>query len=195
MLEFNVVMTKIIDIPSENLRYLLWKSEVKREDWIAQLSAWAKCHKSRAEEILNGATLETVEQEEIAKNTDVSEEAIQTERFLNDKVDVLWENIKFLTEKDNTGEKLVRLARAIGVSQVTISRWRNRAQRPEDAQIAKLALYFNLPARTDLKTDSIFLSLYPIGHLERRNWLKHQIDQLNAEILDEIFPALRRLLK
>jgi transcriptional regulator with XRE-family HTH domain len=183
------------NLSSENLRYLLWRSKIKREDWSVQLSAWAKCHKSRAEEILNGAPLETIEQQEIAKNTDVSEEAIQTERFLNDKVDVLWENIKFLTEKDYTGEKLVAIARAIGVSQVTISRWRSRNQRPEDAQIAKLCLYFNLPAKTDLKTDSIFLSLYPIGALDRKNWLKQQIDQLDPEILDEIFPALRRLLK
>jgi transcriptional regulator with XRE-family HTH domain len=183
------------NLHSDNLRYLLWKSGTKREDWVSQLANWAKCSKSRAEELLNGAVLEKKEQEQIAKITNVSEEAIQTERFVGEEVNILMENIKFLTSKAVTGEKQVDIARNIGVREVTMSRWVKGKQEPEESKLARLVAYLKLPPGTNLKNDPIFLSPAPVGDLSRRHWLKKQIDQLDSETLNEIFPALQRLLK
>ena len=41
--------------------------------------------------------------------------------------------------------------------------------------------YLNLPRTTDLKNDPVFLSTFPIGEDETKQWLKDKIDDLNRE--------------
>lgn len=178
-----------------NLRYLVWRAGVKRRDWIAHLASWAGCSEHRAAALLRGAILQDKEQKLIAQNAGCTVEEIQTERFWEDRVNILSENLKFLTDKEQIGEKLVEIAKESGIGRVTLSRWKSGKHEPEDKKLAKLIRHFKLNPDTNLRTDPIFLSLSPVGELMRKEWLRKQIEHLDTETLHELFPAFERLLK
>lgn len=184
-----------LKLTSENLRYLLWRDGIKQEDWGKHLADWAKCSEARAEDLLNGKTLQSEEQRRIAERAKVREEQIQNERFLGDHVDVLQQNILFLTDKTVTGFAAIVIANKINVSPGTISRWRKNKQAPEDTQLLKLCLFYGFPPTINLRDDAIFLSMSPIGDLKRRAWLQERIKQIDAETLNALYPALEKLLK
>lgn len=184
-----------LNLTAENLRYLLWRQEIRRDSWGEHLADWAKCSSGRAEELLNGAALQDEEQQRIAHNAKVREEEIQTERFLGDQVDVFRENILYLTNKEVTGLSANLLAKEIDVSPVSISRWKQGKQSPEDTQLLKLSRYFGFQPKVNLKQHAVFLWLSPIGDLKRRAWLQERIKQIDAETLNALYPALEKLLK
>lgn len=184
---------------AENLRYLLWREKVKRHNWVEHMASWAGCDKYRAEALLNDELLQSDEQSRIAEITGCSVDDLQNSRFVGDEVDVLYENIKFLTDKNITGEKLTDIERKTGISRITLSRWRiedaKKRPTPERPQLAKLAEHFNLPPGTNLHTDPVFLALLPVGPVKQKEWLYKQIDHMSAKDLRDLLPALKRLFK
>src|ERR1700742_2602706 len=92
------------------LRYMVWRAGVKRSDWSAHLASWAGCSEHRAAALLRGAILQDKEQKLIAQNAGYTVEEIQTERFWEDRVNILSENLNFLTDKEEIGNKLVEIA-------------------------------------------------------------------------------------
>jgi hypothetical protein len=51
-----------------------------------------------------------------------------------------------------------------------------------------------LSAGTDLEKEPLFLSPLPVSLRERKRWLHEQIDRIDTETLNDLFPALKRLL-
>src|SRR5687767_15080289 len=98
---------------TENLRFLLWRDHVERKDWATHLAAWAKSGTGRAEDLLSGAELQPDEQEAIAGVVQISvEELVGTSLVITSGVNILQENIQFLTDNMSHGEKK-RLCAAI----------------------------------------------------------------------------------
>ena len=178
-----------------NLRYLLWRTGARREDWASHLAGWIGLGETRAKALLRGAKIGHDEQERVAGRVGCTAEELQTEGFWEGRVDILRENLNYLTDKKQTGEKLSVIARGSGVSPVTLSRWKSGKQEPEDRQLVKLARHFGLAANTNLRADPVFLSLSPVGELMRREWLHRKVEELDADALHELFPAFERLMK
>jgi transcriptional regulator with XRE-family HTH domain len=178
---------------SENLRYLLWRAGVDRQNWPAQLAEWADCDQQRAKALLKEAELLPDEQEQIAERMNVTEEDLQFKRLV-EGLDILWENLRYFFESLEHGEGK-KLAADTGTDQVTVSRWRTEGQRPRKYNQVALCHFFGLPSDTDLEHDPVFLSMSPISDRRRRDWLRERIDLLDAAELQDLFPALERLFR
>jgi hypothetical protein len=180
---------------TENLRYLLWRSEnLKREDWARRLAEWAKCEFQRAKELLRGANPSIEEQESIAAAVERSEGDLRHSRLIEDEgVDILRNNVLHLLESLEHGEQ-GRLAKAIGVDEDTVTSWK-AGQGIRLNNLMALSAYFGLKSNVDLRTNPIFLELTPFGDMARRRRLQSHIDQLEPDSLQDLFPALERLLR
>ncbi len=179
---------------ADNLKYLLWLQQVAPEDWPTQLAAWAKCDIRRAELLLRGEMLQPIEQRRIAETLSVPEEELLFSRLVEaGTVDILLENIRYLTRSLGHGQKKA-LAFHLGVHPTTISRWASGELRLTKGRLDALSRYFRLPAHINLETDSLFLSGKPATDLDRRAWLHKRIDEMDAATIQDLFPALERML-
>lgn len=177
---------------AENLRYLLWRLGIDRNEWASHLAGWARCTERRAEELLQGAKLETQEQERIARAADVREEELQYARLVEAE-DILLQNLRHLLDSLEHGQKGL-LAGAVGVHYTTISRWYRGDQSPTREHLDAVRRFFGLARDTDLRSEALFLSLTPISDLERRTWLIRRIEEADPETLEKYFPTFRQLL-
>jgi transcriptional regulator with XRE-family HTH domain len=181
------------NIVNENIRYLLWDHKIPSSKWVEQLAAWAECGKDRAEEILDGADVSDQEQSKIVRNhPDVTLEVFQYQRLVADRQNILQLNLAYLFE--NSEVKQVDLAKQIGTTPVTVSRWKAGIQKPHPNQLRALCHQFHLSPTTNLERDALFLSRFPVG-LQKKKWLIEQIEKLSIEDLDSYFPSLYRILK
>jgi hypothetical protein len=179
---------------SENLRYLLWRARIRRDNWPTELARWARCNRSRAEQILQGAELLPDELGRIAQAAGISENELLSARLLDTEgVDVLLENVRHLINSLDRGQKKL-LAENLKVHATTISRWISGDLQPRRAHLIDLCSYFELPSDTNLTIEPIFLSLPSISALERREWLRRRIDEIDTTTLHKLYPALERLL-
>lgn len=180
---------------SVNLRYLLWKKNPDRRGWLAQLAMWADCDERRAEELLRGDRPRKEEVARVARSAGVSAHDLTAKDLLaKDKVvDVLQENLSCLINGLQRGEKRA-FAAALEVHPTTVSAWLSAKQRPERVNITAVCRYFRLPTGSDIETEPLFLSPFPVAESQRKRWLKEQIDGLDTAALQEIFPALAKLL-
>jgi transcriptional regulator with XRE-family HTH domain len=184
-----------MEVFCQNVRFLLWRANVRREAWIDELARWAGCDPRRACELLRSGKPSPAELETIARRTGVSEEDLVFAPLLQAaKTDILKENLRVLTDQLRRGEKGA-LAGRLQVHASTLSKWRSGGQRPERATVQKLAQFCGLPRGVDLESEPLFLSLQPVNDPERRSWLHTQIDRLDTGTLTLLFPALERLLE
>ncbi len=179
-----------------NIRYLLWREGVRRDEWAAKLADLLGCDIRRAQEILSGGVdLQPKEISAMAKAYKVGVNDMRTLNLLSkEKVDVLIANIRHLIDGLAHGQRR-QFATELGVDVTTVSRWSTAAQRPTKTKLGRIRDYFGLPVATDLEGDAIFLSLDPVTGSEMRSWLHEQIEGLEADTLRNLFPALQRLLK
>lgn len=110
------------------------------------------------------------------------------------KTVVLRANLRYLLAELPHGSKQV-LAHELGVHGSTLSRWLQGGQRPSQKNMDAIKAYCQLPAGVDLRKDPLFLSLTPLSQQQQRAWLIQRIEQLDAETLHRLFPALERLLR
>jgi hypothetical protein len=180
---------------TENIRYLLWATEnLEREDWAKRLAEWAKCDPQRAKELLRGANPSMEEQERLSAAVERSESDLRHSRLVEDEgVDILRRNVLHLLESLGHGEQS-RLAKAIGVDEDTVTSWKS-GQGIRSKNLMALSAYFGLKVNVDLRTDPIFLELTPFGDMARRRRLQSHIDQLEPDSLQDLFPALERMLR
>ncbi|MCL4498789.1 MAG: helix-turn-helix domain-containing protein [Chloroflexi bacterium] len=180
---------------SVNLRYLLWKKNPDRREWLGQLTVWADCDVRRAEELLRGDRPRKEEIARIAKGAGVSVTDLTTKDLLLTKgdVDILRENLRTLINGLRRGEKGA-FAASLGIHATTVSAWLSGKQRPEKSNVAAVSRYFKLPSGTDLEEEALFLLPVPVAATQRKRWLKDRIEELEAADLQDIFPALAKLL-
>jgi hypothetical protein len=175
---------------TENLRFLLWRDQMERKDWASALAAWAKSDTGRAEELLSGAEPRPDEQEAIIDAVGISvEELVGTSLVASSGVNILQENIRFLTDNMSYGEKK-RLAAAIDIHPSTFSKWRSAELCPRKAHLSALCRYFGLPMATNLGADMLFLSRQFINERERdeRAWAQTRIMKLDTKTWHALFP-------
>lgn len=180
---------------SVNLRFLLWKMNQDRRAWPELVGKCVECDAPRTEELLRGDRLRKDEVLRLAKHAGVSARDLTAKDLLARAkgVDVLRENLRCLIGGLERGEKHA-FAAAVGVHATTVSAWLSGKQRAERTNLASVTRYFRLPAGTDLEREPLFLSTLPVAEVARKRWLKERIDALDAAGLQEMFPALAKLL-
>jgi transcriptional regulator with XRE-family HTH domain len=184
----------MVGVIQRNLRYVLWREGVDRRQWSAQLAAWLGSSMHRAELLMEEGSLTHGEIERISDALGVDGGELLYRDLLEDaQVDILCENLRYLIKSLPRGSQK-KLARSLNVHHNTVSRWL-KDQRPERSKLMQLVVFFGLQPDTDLSSDPIFLSSTPISEMERKAWLKKSIDEMNPRKLNELFPALKLLLK
>ncbi len=182
-----------------NLRYLLWNEGVDRETWVDRLADRTGYEYCRAEELLLGSTPRAEEIERIAAVFGVSQEDVaEVDMVSRSGVNVLLQNLRRLIDSthlvvDKGGGAKKRLADDLGVHPTTVSKWYSGEQSPTRENLGALRRYFGLSG-VELRIDPIFLSPVPTGKAEQKAWLLEQVDRIDAAKLEELYPALRRLL-
>jgi transcriptional regulator with XRE-family HTH domain len=186
---------------STNVRFLLWKAGVRREEWVSWLESRSALGLYRARDLVAGLTVDDAISEsellELARLFDLGAEGeslLRFDDFTQTRVNVLTENLRFLLDQLPHGGKQ-QLARQVGVDPATISRWRSGSHSPEGPSLRSLILAFGLPAETDLKRDALFLSAEPISGAAQRKWLHERIENLSPNELHAHFASLKRLLE
>ena len=185
-----------VDNLTLNIRFLLWRDGVKRDEWAAKLAELIECDISRAHEILGSAVdLEPQEVAIIAKAYKVTVNKLRTQNLVSEeKTDVLSANIRHLIDGLAHGQRK-QFAAELEVDVTTVSRWSTAAQRPTKTKLKRICDYFGLPVATNLESDPVFLSLDPVTGNEMKRWLHEQIEGLDSDTTRNMFPALQRLLK
>ena len=178
---------------SENLRFLLWqKHPTPGNDWPSRVTRWCAVDVQRAVQLLNGAYPQDAEVAELARESQFEAETLMFQRLLKPS-DILANNIRYLFDGLGHGAK-GEFASAIDVDASTISRWKRGKLRPSSGHLDLLKRQFGLPAEIELDDDPLFLSARPVSHMQRREWLKARIDDLSLKEMNELFPALYRIL-
>lgn len=179
----------------ENLRYLLWCTEPEHRDrWDALITKWCQ-HKSAPRLLVEDATwVDNVEPlaKSVAEATDrIYDEVLHSQLVAG--TNILQHNIDYLVAGLDHGQR-GEFAKAIGVDVSTISRWRRGKLKPSSKHLQAIQRELGLAADVDLGRQPLFLSVFPVSHAQRRDWLKRQVDELPMTKLNELFPALRLLL-
>ena len=164
-------------------------------DWLADRTGYEYC---RAEELILGSTPRSEEIERIAAVFGVSQEDVaEVDMVSRAGVNVLLQNLRRLIDSTHLvvkgGGAKKRLADDLGVHPTTVSKWYSGEQSPTRENLGALRRYFGL-SRVELRIDPIFLSPVPTGKAEQKAWLLEQVDRIDAVKLEELYPALRRLL-
>ena len=186
-------MSNEIDNPF-NLSFLLWSQKVNRNEWVDEVSRWCQCELLRARRLLSGSIKPTNDEIlSIAQAVGVEPEQFVYENLL-DGVSILKENINFLLGTLEHGEQS-RLAETLKVSVGTVRKWKGGAQPPNKENQVGMLKYFHLPSQTDLSCIPLFLSLDPIGVHAKKAWLLDRLNHIDDDLLDQYFPALKKILE
>jgi transcriptional regulator with XRE-family HTH domain len=182
---------------SQNVRFLLWRRDVRPDKWQEHLrgllpAVWSDADLRAA---LNGGRLNYARIADLVAALGVAEQDLVYGDLLRDSgTDVLVQNLRYLVGALERGGKK-ELASYLGIDPSTVSRWLSNASRPPAATLRELAAFFRLGADVDLATTPLFLSPVPASIAEMRRWLHERLETLTPDEVREMFPALRRMLE
>lgn len=181
-----------ISIARSNIRYFLWKKEKReRSGWAETLAKLLGCGKPRAKELLFHGQLSADELERFIKVAELPNAETFQAPFFEEKPNILKENLQYLFESIKQKD----LAQEIGVSKDTVSRWYRGDHNITPNNLDALRKYLRLSADVNLRKDAIFLSLTPFDDRSRREWLNQQINEIDSDLLRDLFPAFERLFR
>jgi hypothetical protein len=187
---------------SRNIRFKLFAKDVSRFHWIS----WLASHTNLGFPFCRDLVMDRIADESLtpAQLTELSRtfeglaedgsDLRYTDLLETSGRNVLVENLKFLFDDLGHGGKK-KLAEFFDVDPTTISRWLGGASEPQGPGLRRLVSYFSLPMDTDLRRDAVFLSLEPVSSVAKRHWVRDRLDNLPEKDLQELYPALRRMLK
>jgi hypothetical protein len=198
------------DVPSErqvriNIRFACWERDERRERWAALLAGWlgprAGGGPAKQDDYLRLAgrvlsDLQALSHDQVnvvaaALNRDPQE--LFYENWPHSKPGlVLHQNLVRLLADPGEQTK-TQLAKELGVSPATLSRWIGGSQLPDTTARRMIASLFGLRDPEELENSPIFLSYLPVTHGERVAWLSSRLRALSSRELQELFPALMRI--
>lgn len=179
---------------SVNLRFLLWRAGIDNEAWVATVSTWLGCARSRALGLMTNERPTQAEVDELARRLGATSEELRFTNLVRDLGDDLFfENLRYLVSGVEHGDKK-QIAQSVGVHATSLSRWISGLHKPDARSTRLLAKYFGLKSASDITQVPLFLSLRPVGTGQQRHWLVAAIDALDQREINELFPALYKLL-
>ena len=184
----------VADKFSVNLRYLLWRSGSGRDYWISEVVGWLGCPSARARSLLTNVIPSQREVDILSDRLGVTSEELRFTGLVDDLGDDLFlENLRHLVDGVEHGEKSM-IAKELGIHATSLSRWLGGTHHPDKRYRTLLASYFGLSSESELANTPLFLSLLPVSESDRKRWLRSAIDDLDHRDLNDLFPALFKLL-
>ena len=188
-----------------NVQFACWRQNVDRATWPPLLARWLTGNVAAgegglraalrfAETYLLGDLDLTHQQAELvarALHRDVQELMFENWPAAEPGL-ILQQNIRRLLENSGVETK-AGLAKTLGVSAATLSRWISGSQVPDTRARRAIASLFGLRGVDDLEQTPVFLSYSPVTHAERVAWIQSRLVDMSWVELRELFPALRRL--
>jgi DNA-binding XRE family transcriptional regulator len=178
-----------------NVRLLLWQKCRDSSSWASLLLKFASIDFERAEAVLHGTPIGQEERASIIEGFGVDPEPFVSSRLLGmSEAEILLANIQALMQAlPSKGKKM--MAATIGVAPETISHWSNGSKQPATKNQEKILEYFLLPKSVDLQKTPLFLSITPFGRFSQKERLTQMLEKLSPEELNNLFPALEKLLR
>ncbi len=131
----------------------------------------------------------------IKKEFDYGEDEIMYSVLFDEMdVNILKENIRYLLGQLAHGEK-TDFARKVNININTIERWHFKGTRPNNKNIEKLKLYFDLEESMDLKEKPLFLNVEPVSVKQKKEYCIKQIEEMSVEEFSAVYHAIDKLLK
>lgn len=190
-----------MDYQVQNLRLLLYKlgKEVGEDRALELLAARIGCSQDRMQKLLSGQVRLTAEElENIEQAFGISGESFLGSLAGLLGIDVFTANVHYLLGEvlRQIGKTKKELARCVGVNPNQVSQWhKQKTVRMRRKNIEKLKECLGLDHDIDLERDMLFLTGQPVSDKHRREKLKEMVDQLPAEELRKLYPALTKLLE
>lgn len=103
-------------------------------------------------------------------------------------------NIQYLIHSIPRGQQK-KFVETIGMNPSTLCRWKQRKTKPDTYAKQQIAAYFGFETPEDIMLSFLFLGLEPYTDKHRRLYCQNQIDQMETEAFQKIYPALLKLLK
>lgn len=188
-----------------NVQFACWQQTANREDWPDLLVKWlqggapkpgAELRAMRliAEAFLLGESdLDYQHAEAVAQSLHRDIQELMFENWPAAEPGlILRQNIRRLLGNSGTETK-GELAKRLGVSAATLSRWTGGHQEPDTRARRAIVSLFGLRSIEDLEQVPLFLAYVPVTHAERVAWIQSRVADMSWRELDELFPALRRL--
>ena len=188
-----------------NVLFACWRRTAAKDDWPQLLGGWLVAEPSPAEakllvarrvaeSFLMGETgLDHQQVELLARSLhrDVQELMFESWPAAEDGL-ILRENMRRLIENSGADSK-GGLAKTLGVSAATLSRWISGQQVPDTRARRAIVSLFGLRSSEDLEQTPLFLSYTPVTHAERLVWIQSRLVRMSWTELGELFPAFQRL--
>jgi len=76
-----------------------------------------------------------------------------------------------------------------------ITSWASGKFLPDSDKALRICKFFRPYSYTDLKEEPLFLSPSPIDVVEQRAWLEERVKGISDRTIQELFPALQKLLR
>jgi len=186
---------------SQNLRFLLFRKAIPREEWLEWLQQHTSIPAGRLNALvskrLDDSGVGEPELQQLAKTLGLPEDAEElrfSDLVSDSRLNVFAENLRYLLDACPRGGKK-QLAEALQVTPTSVSRWLGAAPGISSGLLSKLNQYFGLPAHVDLRVYPLFLDVEPAAVSQRRKWVLDQLEALTDEEFQSLYPALKRLLE
>jgi transcriptional regulator with XRE-family HTH domain len=187
---------------ARNLCFLLWREKEPRHDWANKFAEWVGCDGLRAERLLRGEEpLRQDELQAIVRCLNLTDDDVmairETDLLAQSGISIYEENLKYLLRlvKELKKGRKQEFAQAISVDVTTVSRWASGKFLPDCDKAQRICKFFRPYSYTDLKEEALFLSASPVDVMEQRAWLEGRVREISDRTIQQLFPALERLLK
>ena len=179
----------------ENVLFELWNLHIPRQRWINAVADHLKIGIYEARALLEGRRVVVPrELSALASRFCIDEEdLLHSDLVADSNLDVLKTNVDFLFGTVGRGGKK-DAAQELEVHETTISAWLSGKQSPTRKNQHALIRLFGLKPTADIERDRIFLSLQPVGHLARVEWVVSRVAEVQPDDLRDLFPALHKML-
>lgn len=183
----------------DNVRLCCYLNEAQRDLWPRRLCEWMGLSDAQAGDALallaGEASPSDAQLERLASSLSLDPVDLKLASLLDNlgPNGILTRNVvRLLDGRGTVSQK--DLAAEFGVSQETITRWRTLKRVPDKSAKQAIVRYFGLAGMEELEQKPLFLSFAPVTHAERVNWLQESARRMHPTKLNDLFPALMRLM-
>jgi transcriptional regulator with XRE-family HTH domain len=176
-----------------NVRYLLYQSQIPKDDWTKWLSVQLDLAETDASEIILDGIADQSLLGRLATRFGVElSDLVLVELYPVQGPELAAENVRYLLGSLVRGEH-GKMADEIGVDLTTLSKWK-KGVRPRLEHLKSIHKYFGISKSVSLDRDIVFLELEPLTPSSRRKYLTQLVEKMSADALEKHFFSLKVLL-
>jgi len=178
---------------SIHLWLFLRSSDVPRRDWAKRVGSALGVSEARGADLLHGEPPSHDELGRAERLLSTTREDLMFNRPHPSREDIVRDNIEQIL--DETELKGNAMAKNLGVSEASFSRWRKGKHLPTPGHLRKLSNLVGIDDTVDLYVVPIALLGSPTSVASKRRWLITHLENADDTTIEQIYPALERMLR